>query len=132
MDCRYLGQSYFLNVKWNNIDTVIDAFQTLHAKRYGHKLNLIVEVVNLRVAIKAKIEEIKLPDLVTNNQTKEYPEVNIYNVKEDVLIYQRDDLNCGDKIIGPALITETVSTTYLALGWECEVHSSGCLLLEKI
>ncbi|GMR16703.1 MAG: hydantoinase/oxoprolinase family protein [Gammaproteobacteria bacterium] len=31
LDCRYLGQSYFLNVKWQNIDSAISDFQKLHA-----------------------------------------------------------------------------------------------------
>lgn len=131
LDCRYLGQSYFLNVKWNNITAVISAFQTLHAKRYGHQLELEVEVVNLRVALKAKTEEIKLPMVSKSNNEKEKQVINLYGIEQEVTVYQRDKLSCDDKIYGPALITETVSTTYLAPNWSCVMNSSGCLLLEK-
>ena len=131
LDCRYLGQSYFLNVKWSNIATVISAFQALHAKRYGHRLELDVEVVNLRVALKARIEEIKLPAIEKDNSEKEKQLVHLFGVDEEVAIYQRDSLSCGEEIKGPALITETVSTTYLASGWLCVVDSSGCLVLNK-
>ena len=132
LDCRYLGQSYFLNVKWNNIAGVISAFQSLHAKRYGHQLELEVEVVNLRVALKAKTAEIKLPIVSKRFQEKELQTVDLYDIEQEVIIYQRDSLSCDDKIDGPALITETVSTTYLAPNWSCIVDSSGCLLLERI
>lgn len=132
LDCRYLGQSYYLNVKWSNIAAVISAFQSLHAKRYGHQLELEVEVVNLRVALKAKIEEIKLPVVSKSYQEKEKQVINLYGVEQEVTLYQRDKLSCDDTIDGPALITETVSTTYLAPNWSCIVDSSGCLLLERI
>jgi N-methylhydantoinase A len=49
-----------------------------------------------------------------------------------VPVYARDDLSVGQKIAGPALITETVSTTYLAPEWEAKVHETGCLLLSKM
>jgi len=132
LDCRYLGQSYFLNVKWKNIDAAINDFKSLHGKRYGHQLELEVELVNLRVALKAKIEKIKLPRLSNDVIQQEIQSVNLFGVEEEVKLYHRDNLSCGEKISGPALIVETVSTTYLAQGWFCQVDESGCLLLEKM
>lgn len=132
LDCRYLGQSYFLNVKWQNIKTAIEDFQKLHAKRYGHQLDLEVELVNLRLSLKSQTEEMQLPGVDKNKSTStEQHFTCLYGVNNDVQIVHRDDLSCGEKIMGPALITETVSTTYLAPGWSCEVDKSGCLLLTK-
>jgi len=132
LDCRYLGQSYFLNVKWKNIDAAINDFTNLHGKRYGHQLELDVELVNLRVALKAKIEKIKLPRISNDKVQQKIKSVSLFGVEEAVKLYQRDKLNCGESIAGPALIVETVSTTYLARGWFCQVDESGCLLLEKL
>lgn len=131
LDCRYLGQSYFLNVKWQDIPSAIKDFQLLHAKRYGHDLELDVELVNLRVSLKSPAEEIKLPALEKHAE-ENIRYTNLYGVEQDVPVYQRDSLSCSEKITGPALITETVSTTYLANGWSCEVGSSGCLLLTRL
>ena len=132
LDCRYFGQSYFLNVKWHDIENAIDEFQKLHAKRYGHDLELDVELVNLRVSLKSKTEDLELP-VINKNKIKGEDEVYaaLYGIKKEVPIFNRDHLSCGEKIIGPALITETVSTTFLASGWCCEVDKSGCLLLTK-
>ena len=131
LDCRYLGQFYFLNVKWSDIKTAIVDFQLLHKKRYGHDLELDVELVNLRLSLKSKQQEIYLPVETNHNIKKEYQFANLVGIEKDVPVFHRDDLSCGEKIIGPALITETVSTTYLAPDWECEVDKSACLLLKK-
>ena len=131
LDCRYLGQSYFLNVKWQSIESAAEAFQKLHAQRYGHQLELDVELVNLRLSLKSKTEEIKLP-LVAKVKEGEKRFATLVGIEKDVPMLNRDDLACGEKIIGPALITETVSTTYLAPGWSCEVDKTACLLLTKV
>lgn len=133
LDCRYLGQSYFLNVKWFNIESASNEFQKLHAQRYGHVLDLEVELVNLRVSLKSKAEEIKLPLLGEKKVIQgKVGSAVLYGLEKEVPIFNRDDLSCGDRIIGPALITETVSTTYLEASWSCEVDNSGCLLLNKL
>jgi len=132
LDCRYLGQSYFLNVKWKSVSSAINDFKILHGKRYGHQLELDVELVNLRVALKAEIDKIKLPIISNDNIKRDIQEVSLCGIAEGVKLYRRDNLNCGEKIKGPALIVETVSTTYLAPEWLCKVDKNGCLLLEKL
>ena len=132
LDCRYFGQSYFLNVKWLNKESADKDFQLLHKKRYGHKLDLDVELVNLRLSLKSKTEEIQMPQIEKEKILKKNNAVvNLVGIENEVQIFNREDLSCGEKIIGPALITETVSTTYLAPGWKCEVDKSACLLLQK-
>ena len=132
LDCRYLGQSYFLNVKWHDIESAAEQFQKLHAKRYGHDLDLAVELVNVRVSLKSQAEEIELPLISEDQQRQDNTGyATCYGIDKNVPIFNRDNLSCGEVITGPALITETVSTTYLAPGWRCEVDQSACLLLSK-
>lgn len=131
LDCRYLGQSYFLNMKWENIESAINKFQILHKKRYGHQLDLDVELVNIRLALKSKAEEIQLPLIEKDKIIEKESFAKLVGIEKDVPIFNRDNLSAGEKIIGPALITETVSTTYLEAGWVCEVDTSGCLILKK-
>ena len=132
LDCRYLGQSYFLNVKWENIEQATNDFQQLHEKRYGHQLELDVELVNIRLALKSKTEVIQLPLLKKEKNSEDKSYAKLTGIEKSVAILNRDNLLYGEKIIGPALITETVSTTYLAPSWECEVDKSGCLILRKV
>ena len=132
LDCRYAGQSYFLNVKWDGIKKVKAAFHQLHEKRYGHQLALAVELVNVRLALKGQSMEIVLPELEQNNCTLQATaQVRLYGCENEVPVFEREALQHGAKITGPALITETVSTTYIAADWQCEVEQNGCLMLSR-
>ncbi|MFK5913315.1 MAG: hydantoinase/oxoprolinase family protein [Woeseiaceae bacterium] len=134
VDCRYLGQSYFLNVKWHQSDSAqaITDFKALHEKRYGHQLEFDVELVNIRLSLKAKMQNIQLPVISSkqNKQKKVY--ATLAGVEQEVEVLNREACYCGEKITGPALITEKVSTTYIAPGWQCEVDKYGNLLLVKM
>ena len=131
VDCRYLGQSYFLNLKWKDINAAIKEFQQLHEKRYGHQLELDVELVNIRVSLKSNAEEIQFPLIEEGKATEKENDAMLYGIENNVPIYHRDKLSCGEKLTGPALIIETVTTTYLAPHWQCKVDKSGCLILSK-
>ncbi len=49
---------------------------------------------------------------------------------EPVPVWSRSDLYSGQVFKGPALVTETVATTWLPAGWHCRVDAVGNLLLE--
>jgi N-methylhydantoinase A/oxoprolinase/acetone carboxylase beta subunit len=48
-----------------------------------------------------------------------------------VPVYARAELCAGQRFSGPALVTETVATTWLPAGWCCVVDAVGNLLLER-
>ncbi|MGD9299640.1 MAG: hydantoinase/oxoprolinase family protein, partial [Thiohalocapsa sp.] len=61
LDLRYRGQSYTLNLPWAGVAATTAAFHELHATRYGHNLDLPVELVNLRVRLTAPPRAPALP-----------------------------------------------------------------------
>lgn len=132
LDCRYRGQSYTLNIPWNNIADTTVQFHKAHEQRFGHKLDQQVELVNLRIALRADNKPIKLNSLSMSGRVAEpVKTAKVYGIKNDVPVWSRDDLQTAQIIDGPALITEQVSTTWLAPGWQCKVHSTGNLILNK-
>ena len=123
LDLRYQGQSNSLNIPWTNIVSCEQAFHQLHEKRYGHNLEIDVELVNIRVSVLAQ----GINFMLANDQ-------NISNHKDasenqTVKSLPRASLDSGQVINGPAIITETVATTWVAEGWQCEVDAVGNLLL---
>lgn len=131
VDLRYRGQSYYLNVPWESIEQSAQAFHTLHAQRYGHALDASLELVNIRVAL---LSETQTPELesapIVSGVTGE-PTVMLYGIDAPVRLWQRDALPVGEAVMGPALITETISTTYLAPGWQALKDKFGNLLLTR-
>ncbi len=130
LDLRYLGQSYYLNVTWQDIESTVRGFHERHAQRYGHSMDLPVELVNVRVASTSVTSGIKLSKQSADSH-RGGDSIDIYGINGSVNVIARQSLESGQVMIGPALITETVSTTFITLGWSAEVDQSGNLLLER-
>ena len=129
LDLRYEGQSYYLNLAWDDIKSCETAFHRLHAERYGHELDLPVELVNLRVGLASRPTPLELASKSGGASSSPADQVSLYGVEQPAAVYAREGLAVGQQLTGPALVTETISTTYLAPDWRCEVDSAGNLLL---
>ena len=135
VDLRYKGQSFTLNLPWNivngdvGLNSIEQAFHELHKKTYGHRLDMPVELVNLRLSMQGDMPPFALPVIKAHKQKGEPDFVNCYGFKEKVAVFKRDELLSGHKITGPALILETVSTTLIDADWNCVVDDWGNLLL---
>lgn len=129
-DLRYTGQAYTLTVRWQGGASAADAFQAQHEQRYGHRLNEAVELVNLRVAVTAAQPMLTLPQ-PTPNEAAAQATTQLHGIEGAVPVWAREDLAAGQRLQGPGLITEKVSTTYLAPGWRATVDNVGNLLLDR-
>ncbi|MCF6254882.1 MAG: hydantoinase/oxoprolinase family protein [Gammaproteobacteria bacterium] len=149
VDLRYRGQSFVINLpvvlsadsktSTNSQTTgqamasVIKQFHERHAALYGHSLQQPVELVTLRVKVHSPPPQaLTLPSANETKSVRKTPvlaHVTLAGIGTKVPVYTRESLSSG--ISGPALITETISTTYLAPGWLCQPDASGCLLLSK-
>lgn len=132
VDLRYQGQSFTLNLSWvAELNQLEQSFHELHKNTYGHDLDMDVELVNLRVSIKGDETVFKLPELSENQKTADIKQIDCYGFEEKIKVYQREELGKGEKIKGPVLILEAVSTTLIDSGWFCQVDDWGNLLLYK-
>ncbi len=133
LDVRYQGQSYTLNVPWVSREQATEAFHAAHALRYGHRLSVPVEMVNVRVALRAASPTMNLQrrDALETATVAPACHVAMHGVGVSVPCFTRDLLPAGQMLRGPALVTETVATTYLAPTWRCRVDVYGNLLLER-
>jgi len=129
MDLCYKGQSFTLNVGWSGIQATLQAFHATHLTRYGHTLEEQVELINLRVSLKAQTGSLKLKQVVENNLNKAKNGLFVHTMGE-VPGWERNSLVLGQKIHGPALIIENVATTLIKPGWCCAVVQDGHLQLE--
>ena len=132
LDLRYQGQSYNLNVDFDrdfpDLDDCQQRFNELHQRLYGHSLQEPVELVTIRVAVSGPATDIRLESCVKADQ-KMSSQVCLYGVDESAQLMEREALEVGRVLPGPALISETVASTYIAPGWQCIKDKSGNLLL---
>jgi len=127
VDVRYRGQSHALNLPWTGLQDIAQAFHENHEDSYGHQLAMDIELVNVRVRVIEQRQAFVLPDWQPTAEP-----VTAFTVMpgltEPVPVIDRAGLTAGQQLSGPALITETSSTTWLAPGWTAEVDNIGNLL----
>lgn len=131
LDLRYQGQSSTLSVPWRGTAQSREAFEALHERRFGHRLETEVELVNLRAAVRGLPAPLSLSPLRSEEPTPPPGWGRLYGVADSVAIYARHGLMPGQRLIGPALVTEEVATTWLEPGWTAQVEANGNLLLSR-
>ncbi len=127
IELRYIGQSYTINVPFAKNSN--DKFEAEHERRFGHRLNKPVEAVNLNLAARGPEAITTLPAVGTNNSANEPLNISSRN---DIQHYNRETLSMNRAVMGPAIISERESTTWLAAGWKCVSDAYGNLLLNKV
>ncbi len=129
VDARYRGQSYTLTVAWQGASTAAE-FHQAHQARYGHRLDLPVELVNARISVRGDLPPLQLsPQLQAPAQPPAH--CALYGVQGAVPIHRREQLSVDVNIAGPALIIDAVSTTYVAAGWHGSVDEYANVLLQR-
>ena len=120
LDVRYQGQTFTLNLAYQgDLESLIEAFNLAHEKQYGHRLPRAVEILNCRV----HLEAVQPPPVLSTIGSSEQD--------QDSQVIDRDRLGSGDTGLGPVLINEAHSTTYVKQNWRYTVDEFGHLFLEK-
>ncbi|MGA7793770.1 MAG: hydantoinase/oxoprolinase family protein [Candidatus Acidiferrales bacterium] len=134
LDMRYSGQSYELNVPFNG--DFISAFHRAHEKRYGYfDRARACEVVNIRARFTGPTPKPALPKLKPGGPSAaralvSKSEALFHGLRKLTPIYDRAKLRAGNRIPGPAIVTEYSATTLIPPEWSGHVDRNGNLILE--
>ena len=128
-DLRYRGQSYELNVPWNNGDPAL-LFHREHEKIYGYaNRDRDVEIVTIRVRARTPVEKPKLIRSAAAKKGKpEKRRVWTGGALKKIDSWSREQLTDRSKQ-GPALVLDYGSTTLVPTKWKFRVDRAGNLLL---
>jgi N-methylhydantoinase A len=132
LDMRYRGQSYTLNIPYSGVCQALEDFHAAHQRRFGHRLQAPVELVNLRVSLAARHGEFGLQTGWQAPAGKPFERAELAGCEGLVDVWQRHELAFDTPCAGPAVIIDAVATTYVAPGWQALRDPSGCLLLEGV
>jgi N-methylhydantoinase A len=131
LDLRYAGQAYTLNLPWRGVAATVEDFHRMHQARYGHRLDMRVEIVNLRQWVRGPATHLDLPGLAAGRPAPPVGHCVVEGAARPVPRFERARLVAGQCIDGPALVSEAVATTWLAAGWSAQVDGIGNLLLAR-
>jgi N-methylhydantoinase A len=130
LDLRYRGQSYTLNVPWQGVAASAKGFHQAHLARYGHRMDLPVELVNLRARVMGLEPDLELPRAAQPAPRTRWAMTRVVGWQSEIPVLPRSGVTDGP-IPGPAIIIDLVATTWLAPGWVAEADAHGNLLLRR-
>ena len=141
---RYAGQGWEIPVLLENavfdhlgMELLNNEFEKTYEQHFGRAIEgLQIEVVGWSVKVtspKPEIEKTHIVDsknIVTSNLKRSIYDP-IQGSEVDASVFQREKLNPGDCVIGPAIIVENQTTTWISSEKQSSVQLDDCLLVTK-
>lgn len=139
IDTRYVGQEYTLTVPVEDAASVgamdwpaavKEAFDALHQSRFGHSNSEApIEFVIARATALGDLGRAEPSPLATCDRAPQMrtASVSFGGRPYDTPIVNRDQLDPGVTIGGPAIVAEPTATTVIPPGWELEVDAYGVI-----
>ncbi len=134
---RYAGTDNPLLIDPSDkINEMVARFEAAHQQRFAFiapERDLVIEAVSVEAVGAA--EAIELSESGAGDVDAEAVEtVRMYGEDgwRETPIYRRGDLASGQKIVGPAIISEQTGTTVVEPGWGAELTARGDCLLSRV
>ena len=107
----------------------------MHDRVYGHSVESEVRIVNLRAIQRTAVfEEKGQPQLPSKSSVKETRQIlsdsRIGFVETKV--FDRSNLITGQEFLGPAIVDQIDTTTWIPKGWSASVLEGSVLFLEQV
>jgi N-methylhydantoinase A len=125
-DMRYHGQGYEIPVAMErDVGVLEERFNTLHEQLYGFRMpDTPSEIVNLRAIGAGARPSPELPQAEPGGgepESADHGEILFEGERRPTPIYDRATLAPGQRLAGPAIVTEFDSTTVVLPGYAAEV-----------
>ena len=138
VDMRYAGQAHETSVPYSEgepWDPLCERFHRLHAERNGFsRPGDPVEAVTVRAEAvgSAALSWADLPEFAAEPGDPRRGSRLVIGPSgtSEAQVWWRPALAVGSEVVGPAIIAEGESTTYLAVGDRAVVHETGALRIE--
>jgi N-methylhydantoinase A len=144
VDVRYHGQGLELPIVVDiasftkgGLDHIAGLFDDTHRRLFTFGLEAEKEIVNLRAIVQGKAARVESGELAKGSDdpsAARASETTVWVNKREVKapVYARAKLLAGNKIAGPAIVTEMDSTTLILPDHVGEVHASGNILIRPL
>ena len=149
LDLRYTGQGYELRTPLEGLfadrltaaalAAARDRFDERHARSHGHAAReRPVEVVSYRLRVRVAVPKYELRETAAPSSPRPVADavkgtrsVSFNGPVVDAVLYERDRLDIGATIAGPALVEQFDATTVIPPRWNGQVDGYGNLILAR-
>jgi 5-oxoprolinase (ATP-hydrolysing) len=135
---RYEGTDSALVIDHGDAASTQAAFEAAYRERYGFVMpdkRLIVEAVSAEAI--GRTESVQDPELDIDARApapQAIAQVRMHSAGQDLdtPLYERERLLPGQRVSGPAIVTERTGTTVIEPGWSAHVTARNHLVLERV
>jgi N-methylhydantoinase A len=144
VDVRYFRQGYEIPIQVsledltvNGTEILKEAFDEIHEKIYGFKMDSEIEIVNLRAAAIGKVSSPGIPENEPGSEDASHAIVDAAHQAYfegsfvPTPLYDRERLKPNNKIAGPAIILQKDSTTLILPGFVAKVDPYTNLVISE-
>ena len=149
LDLRYIKQYHEVNViitkgeaEQSNIESIVKKFHPEHNRLYGYSLEeegTPIELINMRLTCIGKTDKPRFSDEKDNGKDASKALKGKRNVYlpherdfEEISVYDGSKLRCGNKVIGPGIIEQVNTTTFVSPDYNvvCDRYGSYTMYLK--
>jgi N-methylhydantoinase A len=144
-DVRYFGQGFEIPVdidpSWlqepDATDRLAAAFDAEHERLFSFLLTVDHELVNARATVSGPRPEVATTPLERGDGDPAGARIDVHPIyvegaMVDAGVYDRSRLRAGDRITGPAIVTEMDATTLVLPGHVALTHPTGSLIIRPL
>ncbi|TYL38317.1 5-oxoprolinase [Natronococcus pandeyae] len=139
-DCRYAGQSFELTVPVDesfDAEAVAERFHAAHERAYGYAMDESLDIVNLRATATVPgaepvVKHDGTGDALVGTREAHFPGTEESATgSQETTVYDRDRLESGATISGPAILEQAESTTVVPPTWTGKILDDGTLVMTR-
>jgi N-methylhydantoinase A/oxoprolinase/acetone carboxylase beta subunit len=148
LDLRYTGQGYELRTSLEglfvdrltaaSLQAARERFDERHAHIHGHAAKeRAVELVSYRLRVRVAVPKYEpreaaiSPSPESAGAVKGQRTISLNGASMQATLYERDRLDIGATVAGPAIVEQFDATTVIARGWKGRVDGQGNLILAR-
>jgi N-methylhydantoinase A len=126
VDVRYYRQGYEFPISVdpsgfdNNggMEKLVVDFKEVHERNYGFNIDSLIEIVNMRAIAVGSVRKVELPRFDLDGADSSRAQIEEHKIHNQgrlntAPVYARDKLRPGNVVCGPAIITQTDTTTVI-------------------
>jgi N-methylhydantoinase A len=126
IDVRYHRQGYEFPIpvdpsgfdSSSGMEKLVADFREVHERNYGFNIDSLIEIVNIRAIAVGSVRKIELPKFDLDGTDSSHARIEQHKIHyqgrfRPAPIYGRDQLRPGNVVPGPAIITQTDTTTVI-------------------
>jgi len=133
---KYHGTDTTVAVAYSDAAAVREAFETAHRQQFGFVLPdkpLMVASVTVNAAAPGDPAPLPGPESALEAALPlEQVEMVFHGERHRTPVYDREALPAGQRIDGPAILRDPVSTLVVEPGWQLIINGDGALLIDRV